>query len=81
MGTVKDRNGMVLTEAEDIQKRWHEFTEELYKKDFYDPDNCKDVITFLEPDILEREVQWALGTITVNKANGGDGSTAELFQS
>ena len=81
MGTVKDRNGMVLTEAEDIQKRWHEFTEELYKKDFYDPDNYYDVITFLEPDILECEVQWALGTITVNKPNGGDGSTAELFQS
>ena len=70
---------MDLTEAEDIQKRWHEFTEELYKKDFYDPDNHDDVITHLEPDILESEVKWALETITTNKVSGGDGIPAELF--
>ena len=80
MGTVKDRNGMDLTEAEDIKKRWQEYTEELYKKDLHDPDNHDGVITHLEPDILEREVKWALGSITTNKASGGDGIPAELFQ-
>ena len=80
MGTVKDRNGMVLTEAEDIQKRWHEFTEELYKKDFNGPDNHNGVITHLEPDILECEVKWALGSVTMNKASGGDQIPAELLQ-
>ena len=68
MGTVKDRNGMDLTEAEDITKRWQEYTEELYKKDLHDPDNYNGVITCLEPDILECEVKWALGSITTNKA-------------
>ena len=72
MGTIKDRNGIDLTEAEDIKKRWEEYTEELYKKDLQDPDNHDVVITHLEPDILEREVKWALGSITMNKANGGD---------
>ena len=72
MGTIKDRNGMDLTEAEEIQKRWQEYTEELYKKDLYDPDNHDGVITHLEPDILECEVKWALGSITMNKASGGD---------
>ena len=80
MSTVKDRNGMDLTEAEDIKKRWQEYTEELYKKDLHDPDNRNGVITHLEPDILECEVKWALGSITVNKANGGDGIPVELFQ-
>ena len=80
MGTVKDRNGMNLTEAEDIKKRWQEYTEELYKKDLNDPDNHDGVITHLEPDILECEVKWALGSITMNKASGGDGIPAELFQ-
>ena len=80
MGTIKDRNGMDLTEAEDIKKRWQEYTEELYKKDLHHPDNHNGVITDLEPDILECEVKWALGSITVNKASGGDGITAELFQ-
>ena len=79
MGTIKDRNGMDLTEAEDIKKRWQEYTEELYKKDLYDPDNHDGVITHLEPDILECEVKWALGSITSNKASGGDGIPAELF--
>jgi len=79
MGTIKDRNGMDLTEAEDI-KRWQEYTEELYKKDLHDPDNHDGVISQLEPDILECEVQWALGSITVNKASGGDGIPVELFQ-
>ena len=80
MGSIKDRNGMDLTEAEDIKKRWQEHTEELYKKDLYDPDNHNGVITHLEPDILEWEVKWALGSIPTNKASGGDGITVELFQ-
>ena len=71
MGSIKDRNGMDLREAEDIKKRWQEYTEELYKKDLHDPDNHDDVITHLEPDILECEVKWALGSITMNKASGG----------
>ena len=73
MGTIKDRNGMGLTEVEDIKKKWQEYTEELYKKDLYDPDNQDRVITHLEPDILECKVKWALGRITTNKASGGDG--------
>ena len=80
MGSIKDRNSMDLTEAEDIKKRWQEYTEELYKKDLHDPDNLDDVITNLEPDILECEVNWALESITTNKANGGDGIPGELFQ-
>ena len=80
MGTIKDRNGMDLTEAEDIKKRWQEYTEELYKKDLHDPVNHDGVITYLEPDILECEVKWALGSITMNRANGGDGTPGELFQ-
>ena len=80
MGTIKDRNGMDLTEAEDIKKRWQEYTEELYKKDLDDPDNYDDVITHLEPGILECEVKRALGSITMNKASGGDGISVELFQ-
>ena len=80
MGTIKDRNGMDLTEAEDIKRRWQEYTEELYKKDLHDPDNHDGVITHLEPDILECELKWALGSITTNKASGGDGIPAELFQ-
>ena len=72
MGTIKDRNGMDLTEAEDIQKRWQEYTEELYKKHLHDPDNHDGVITHLELDNLECEVKWALGSITTNKASGGD---------
>ena len=80
VGSMKDRNGMDLTEAEDIKKRWQEYTEELYKKDFYDPDNHDGVITHLEPDILECKVKWALGGITMNKASGGDEIPAELFQ-
>ena len=80
MGLIKDRNGMDLTEAEDIKKRWQEYTEELYKKDLHDPDNHDGVITDLEPDILECEVMWALGSITMNKASGGDGMPVELFQ-
>ena len=80
MGTVKDRNGMDLTEAEDIKKRWHEYTEELLKKDLHDPNNHDGVITHLKPDVLECEVKWALGGITMNKASGGDGIPAELFQ-
>ena len=79
MGSIKDRNGMDLTEAEDI-KRWQEYTEELYKKDLHDQDNHKGVKTHLEPDILECEVKWALGSITRNKASGGDGIPGELFQ-
>ena len=75
-----ERNGMDLTEAEDIRKRWQEFTEKLYKKDLHDPDNHNGVITHLEPDILEWEVKWALGSITINKATGGDGIPVELFQ-
>ena len=80
MGPIKDRNGMDLTEAEDIKKRWQEYTEELYKKDLRDPDNHDGVITHLEPDILEFEVKWALGSITTNKASGGDGTSVELFK-
>ena len=80
MGTIKDRNGLDLTEAEDIKKRWQEYTEELYKKDLHDPDNHNGVITHLEPEILEWEVKWALGSITTNKASGGDGIQVELFQ-
>ena len=80
MGSIKDRNDRDLTEAEDIKKRWQEYTEELYKKDLHDPDNHDGVITSLEPDILECEVKWALGSITTNKASGGDGIPAELFQ-
>ena len=80
MGTIKDRNGMGLTEAEDIKKRWQEYTEELYEKDIHDPDNHDDVITNLEPDILECEVKWALGSITKNKASGSDGIPVKLFQ-
>ena len=80
MGTIKDRNGMALIEAEDIKKRWQEYTEELYKKDLHDPENHDGVITNLEPDILEYEVKWALGSITTNKASGGDGISVELFQ-
>ena len=80
MGLIKDRNGRDLTEAEDIKKRWQEYTEELYKKDLHDPDNHHDVITNLEPDILECEVKWALGSITAIKASGGDGIPVELFQ-
>ena len=78
MGLIKDRNGMNLTEAEDIKKMWQEYTE-LYKKDLHGPDNHDGVITHLEPDILECEVKWALGSITTNKASGGDGIPAELF--
>ena len=80
MGTIKDRNGTDLTEAEDTKKRWQEYTEELYKKDLNDPDNHNGVISHLQPDILECKVKWALGSITTNKANGGDGIPAELFQ-
>ena len=79
MGTIMDRNGMDLTEAEDIKKRWEEYTEELYKKDLHDPDNHEGVITHLEPNILECEVKWALGSITMDKARGGDGIPVELF--
>ena len=79
MGSIKDRNGMDLTEAEDVKKRWQEYTE-LYKKDLHDPYNQDGVITHLERDILECEVKWALGSITINKAIGGDGIPAELFQ-
>ena len=81
MGSKKDRNGMDLTEAEDIKKKWQEYTEELYKKDLHDPDNHNGVITHLEPDVLECEVKWALGSITRNKASGGDGIPIELFKS
>ena len=81
MGSIKDRNGMDLTEAEDIRKRWQEYTEELYKKHLNDLDNHKDMVTHLEPDILECEVKWALGSITTNKASGGDGTPVELFKS
>ena len=80
MGSIKDRNGMDLTEAEDIKKRWEGYTEELYEKDLHDPDNHDGVITHPEPDILEGEVKWALGSITMNKASGGDGIPVELFQ-
>ena len=80
MGSIKDRNGMDLTEAEDIKKRQQEYTEELYKKDLHDQDNHDDVITHLDPDILECEVKWALESITTNKASGGDGIPVEVFQ-
>ena len=79
MGTIKDRNGRDITEAEDIKKRWQEYTEDLYKKYLHDPDNHDGMITQLEPDILECEVKWALGSITTNKASGGDGIPVELF--
>ena len=80
MGSIKDRNGIDLTEAEDIKKRWQEYTEELYKKDLHDQDNHDGVITHLEPYILECEVKWALESITTNKASGGDGIPVELLQ-
>ena len=80
IGSIKDRNGMDLTEPEDIKKRWQEYTKELYKKYLHDPQNHDGVITHLEPDILECEVKWALGSITMNKASGGDGIPVELFQ-
>ena len=80
MGTSKNRNGIDLTEAEDIKNRWQEYTEELHKKDLHDPDNHNGVITHLEPDILEGEGKWALGSITTNKASGGDGIPVALFQ-
>ena len=81
MGTIKDRNGMDLTKAEDIEKRQQEYTEELYKKDLNDPDNHDGVITHLKSDILESKVKWALGSIIMNKASGGDGIPIELFKS
>ena len=81
MGTIKDRNGLDLTEAEDIKKRWQEYTEELYKKDLHDPSNHDDVITHLEPDILECEVKWALGSITMNKAREGLDFQLSCFKS
>ena len=80
MSTIKDRNCMDLTEAEDIKKRWQEYTDQLYKKDLHDPDNHDGVITHLQPDILECEVKWAIGSITMNKASEGDGIPVELFQ-
>ena len=80
MGSIKDRNGMDLTEAEDIKKKRQEYTGELYKKDLHNPDNHNGVITHLEPDILDLEGKWALGSITTNKASGGDGIPVELFQ-
>ena len=80
MGSTKDRNCMELTEAEDIKKRWKEYTDELYKKELHEPDNHDDVITNLEPDILECEVKWALGGISMNKTSRGDGIPVELFQ-
>ena len=80
LGTIKDRNGKDLTEAEDIKNRWQEYTEKLYKKDLHAPDNHDGVITHLEPDTLECEVKWALRSITMNKASGGDGIPVELFQ-
>ena len=80
MGTIKDRNGMDLTEAENIKKRWQEYIEEVYRKDLHEPDNYNGMITHLEPDILECKVKWVLGKITMNKASGGDGIPVELFQ-
>ena len=80
MGSIKDRNGMDLREAEDIKKRWQEYTEELYKKDLHDQDNHDGVITHLEPETLECEVKWALGSMTMNKASGGDEIPVEIFQ-
>ena len=79
MGSIKHRNGLDLAEAEDIKKRWQKYTEELYEKDIHDPDNHNGVITHLEPDILECEAKWAIGSITTNKPSGGDGIPAELF--
>ena len=79
MGSIKDRNGLELTEAEDIKKRWQEYTEELYKKDLHDPDNHSGLITHLDPDIVQCEVKRALGVITMNKASEGDGTPVELF--
>ena len=81
IGTTKGRNGMYLTEAEDIQKRWHEYTEEVYRNDLHDPDNYDGVISHLEPDILEGKVKWALGSITANKATGGDRIQLSYFKS
>ena len=81
MGTIKDRYGMDMTEAEDIKKRWQEYTKELYKKDLHDPDNHNGVITQLEPDILECEVKWALGSITMYKVSAGDGFQLSYFKS
>ena len=81
MGTIKDRNGMDLTKAEDIKKRWQEYTEELYKKDLHDQDNHDGVITYLEPDILECKVKWTLGSIITNKASGGDEFQLSYFKS
>ena len=80
MGKIKDRNCMDLREADDIKKKWQEYREELYKKDLHDPDNHEDMLTHLEPDILECEVKWALGSIIMNKTSGGDGIPVELFQ-
>ena len=80
MSIIKDRNSLDLTEAEDIKKRWQEYTEDLYKKDLHNTDNHDGVISHLEPDILECEVKWAIGSITMNKASGGDGIPVELFQ-
>ena len=80
MGTIKDRNGMDLTEAEDIKKRWQEYTEEIYKNDLHDPDNDNGMITHLESDFLECKVKWALESITMKKASGGDRISVELFQ-
>ena len=80
MGSIKDRNGRDLTEAEDIKKRWQEYTEELYKKDLHDPDNHNGVMIHLKPDILKYEDKWSLGNITTNKASGGDRIPVELFQ-
>ena len=80
MGTTKDRNGMDLTESEDIKKRWQDYTEKRYKKDLHDPDNHEGLITHLKPDIWENEDKWTLGSITTNKASEGDGILAELFQ-
>ena len=81
MGSIKDRSGMDLTEAEDIKKRWQEYTEELYKKDLHDPDNHSGVITHLEPEILECKLKWTLKSITTNKASGGDGIQLSYFKS
>ena len=81
MGTIKDKNGIEWTESENIKKRWQEYTEELYEKDLYDPDNHDGVITHLEPDILECEVKWALGSITTNKVSGADGIPVDSFKS
>ena len=80
MGSIKDRNGRDLTEAEDIKKRWQEYTKEIYKKDLHDQENHDGVITHIEPESLECKVKWALGSITTNKASGGDGIPVELFQ-